>query len=226
MKRIKSPLSLNLLLLLARGIATSRRNCWSKAVRCTWEICPFTQPKSRCTSCSPKVVMWKGSLLVWIKWRKLHVDSASLSILNVISHELLIKAKCRTTVFKCIFTLGCELYAVWLKDSIPKTLSLGPSSLWWFTIVLTRLCPTSLNPAERYYTRGDAENAMRFLNGTRLDDRIIRTDWDAGFKEGRQYGRGKSGGQVSWPRVQDVSLYASWRWQVIVLQLISNHKEQ
>lgn len=48
----------------------------------------------------------------------------------------------------------------------------------------------------RYYTRLDAENAMRFINGTRLDDRIIRTDWDAGFKEGRQYGRGKSGGQV------------------------------
>ena len=38
---------------------------------------------------------------------------------------------------------------------------------------------------------------MRYVNGTRLDDRIIRTDWDAGFKEGRQYGRGKSGGQVS-----------------------------
>jgi hypothetical protein len=29
-----------------------------------------------------------------------------------------------------------------------------------------------------------------------MDDRIIRTDWDAGFVEGRQYGRGKSGGQV------------------------------
>lgn len=54
-----------------------------------------------------------------------------------------------------------------------------------------------LNPLIRYYTRADAENAMRFINGTRLDDRIIRTDWDAGFKEGRQYGRGKSGGQVS-----------------------------
>uniref|UniRef100_A0A8C5UGI3 Nuclear cap-binding protein subunit 2 n=1 Tax=Malurus cyaneus samueli TaxID=2593467 RepID=A0A8C5UGI3_9PASS len=47
-----------------------------------------------------------------------------------------------------------------------------------------------------YYTRADAEHAMRFINGTRLDDRIIRTDWDAGFKEGRQYGRGKTGGQV------------------------------
>lgn len=47
-----------------------------------------------------------------------------------------------------------------------------------------------------YYTRADAENAMRYINGTKLDDRIIRTDWDAGFVEGRQYGRGKSGGQV------------------------------
>lgn len=37
---------------------------------------------------------------------------------------------------------------------------------------------------------------MRYINGTRLDDRIIRTDWDAGFIEGRQYGRGKTGGQV------------------------------
>ena len=25
---------------------------------------------------------------------------------------------------------------------------------------------------------------------------ICRTDWDAGFVEGRQYGRGKTGGQV------------------------------
>lgn len=47
-----------------------------------------------------------------------------------------------------------------------------------------------------YYIREDAAMAMRYINGTRLDDRIIRTDWDAGFKEGRQYGRGKGGGQV------------------------------
>ncbi|KAB7499217.1 UNVERIFIED_CONTAM: hypothetical protein RMT77_000645 [Armadillidium vulgare] len=47
-----------------------------------------------------------------------------------------------------------------------------------------------------YYLREDAENCMRFINGTRLDDRIIRSDWDAGFIEGRQFGRGKSGGQV------------------------------
>ncbi len=37
---------------------------------------------------------------------------------------------------------------------------------------------------------------MRYVNQTRLDDRIIRTDWDAGFIDGRQFGRGRSGGQV------------------------------
>lgn len=47
-----------------------------------------------------------------------------------------------------------------------------------------------------YYNRADAENAIRYINGTRLDDRIIRTDWDCGFQEGRQYGRGRHGGQV------------------------------
>ncbi|CAL4161655.1 unnamed protein product, partial [Meganyctiphanes norvegica] len=47
-----------------------------------------------------------------------------------------------------------------------------------------------------YHTHDDAEMCMRYINGTRLDDRIIRTDWDAGFIEGRQYGRGKTGGQV------------------------------
>lgn len=48
-----------------------------------------------------------------------------------------------------------------------------------------------------YYTRDDAEGCVRYINGTRLDYRVIRVDWDAGFEEGRQYGRGKSGGQVS-----------------------------
>lgn len=47
-----------------------------------------------------------------------------------------------------------------------------------------------------YHERRGALNAMNFVNGTKLDNRIIRTDWDAGFKEGRQYGRGRGGGQV------------------------------
>jgi len=34
------------------------------------------------------------------------------------------------------------------------------------------------------------------LTGTKLDGRVIRVELDAGFKPGRQYGRGSSGGQV------------------------------
>lgn len=37
---------------------------------------------------------------------------------------------------------------------------------------------------------------MKYINSTKLDERIIRTDLDPGFREGRQYGRGRSGGQV------------------------------
>lgn len=47
-----------------------------------------------------------------------------------------------------------------------------------------------------YYERADAEACVTVLNGTKLDDRKIRTDFDWGFEEGRQFGRGKSGGQV------------------------------
>lgn len=45
---------------------------------------------------------------------------------------------------------------------------------------------------------------FRYINGTRLDDRIIRCDWDAGFIEGRQYGRGKTGGQVNMQILQSL----------------------
>ncbi|KIW04664.1 nuclear cap-binding protein subunit 2 [Verruconis gallopava] len=47
-----------------------------------------------------------------------------------------------------------------------------------------------------YYTHQDALDCMKYIGGTKLDERIIRTDLDEGFVEGRQYGRGKSGGQV------------------------------
>ena len=47
-----------------------------------------------------------------------------------------------------------------------------------------------------YYTRKDAEDSVKYINGTKLDDRVIRVDFDWGFVEGRQFGRGRSGGQV------------------------------
>ncbi|KIW62753.1 nuclear cap-binding protein subunit 2 [Phialophora macrospora] len=47
-----------------------------------------------------------------------------------------------------------------------------------------------------YYTHQEALDCLKYIGGTKLDERVIRTDLDAGFQEGRQYGRGKSGGQV------------------------------
>ena len=47
-----------------------------------------------------------------------------------------------------------------------------------------------------YYTRQDAEDAVKYISGTIMDDRPVRVDFDWGFKDGRQYGRGRSGGQV------------------------------
>eukprot|EP00898_Chlorokybus_atmophyticus_P008362 jgi/Chlat1/8527/Chrsp80S07901 len=55
-----------------------------------------------------------------------------------------------------------------------------------------------------YYTRADTEDCVRYLNGTIVDDRPIRVDFDWGFQEGRQYGRGRSGGQ------QGGEVMASW----------------
>lgn len=47
-----------------------------------------------------------------------------------------------------------------------------------------------------YFTRKDAEAAVKYISGSMMDGRPIRVDHDWGFVEGRQFGRGKSGGQV------------------------------
>lgn len=47
-----------------------------------------------------------------------------------------------------------------------------------------------------YFTRRDAETAVRHLHSLKLDERFIKVDYDAGFEDGRQFGRGRSGGQV------------------------------
>lgn len=48
----------------------------------------------------------------------------------------------------------------------------------------------------RFYNREDTEDAVKYISGTIVDDRPIRVDFDWGFQEGRQWGRGRSGGQV------------------------------
>lgn len=47
-----------------------------------------------------------------------------------------------------------------------------------------------------YYKSEHAWNCLKFISGTVCDEQIIRCELDAGFVPGRQYGRGKTGGQV------------------------------
>lgn len=42
-----------------------------------------------------------------------------------------------------------------------------------------------------YYSHVDARASLKFISGTKLDERIIRADMDPGYADGRQYGRGK-----------------------------------
>lgn len=46
-----------------------------------------------------------------------------------------------------------------------------------------------------FYTTDATDRCVLYVNKTKLDDRIIRVDWDIGFEESRQYGKGKFGGQ-------------------------------
>jgi nuclear cap-binding protein subunit 2 len=46
-----------------------------------------------------------------------------------------------------------------------------------------------------FFSHEAAGLAVNLLTHSVLDDRTIRVDWDAGFVEGRQYGRGQTGDQ-------------------------------
>ena len=46
-----------------------------------------------------------------------------------------------------------------------------------------------------YKERENAKIAVQSLDNTYIDNRLIRVDWDIGFEEGRQYGRGITGCQ-------------------------------
>lgn len=66
----------------------------------------------------------------------------------------------------------------------------------WSELVFERITMLTLVICARFYTHAEAVDCMRYVSGTKLDERVIRCDLDPGYKEGRQYGRGKSGGQV------------------------------
>eukprot|EP00470_Lotharella_oceanica_P005272 CAMPEP_0170167832 /NCGR_PEP_ID=MMETSP0040_2-20121228/1115_1 /TAXON_ID=641309 /ORGANISM="Lotharella oceanica, Strain CCMP622" /LENGTH=191 /DNA_ID=CAMNT_0010405963 /DNA_START=17 /DNA_END=592 /DNA_ORIENTATION=- len=47
-----------------------------------------------------------------------------------------------------------------------------------------------------FFERKDCMTAIECLTGSKLDGQIIRCEIDHGFENGRQFGRGKGGGQV------------------------------
>ena len=48
-----------------------------------------------------------------------------------------------------------------------------------------------------YFTHRAATEAVELLHGTKIEGMQIKVELDPGFTEGRQYGRGKTGGQVA-----------------------------
>ncbi len=55
-----------------------------------------------------------------------------------------------------------------------------------------------------YYTLEHTAAALKYVSDTVCDDRVIRCDADGGFKPGRQFGRGRSGGQIRDERRTDI----------------------
>jgi len=47
-----------------------------------------------------------------------------------------------------------------------------------------------------FFNKRDTVYAFSYLNGIKIDTRFLRIDIDEGFKKGRQFGRGKDGGQM------------------------------
>jgi nuclear cap-binding protein subunit 2 len=47
-----------------------------------------------------------------------------------------------------------------------------------------------------FWDRDDALASIQYCSGSKLDGSVVRVELDAGFQPGRQYGRGRKGGQV------------------------------
>ncbi|CAK9438400.1 uncharacterized protein LODBEIA_P26240 [Lodderomyces beijingensis] len=56
-----------------------------------------------------------------------------------------------------------------------------------------------------YRTKQGSLNAMKYLQATVLDGQSITIDLDPGFREGRQFGRGKHGGQAAQEAAADAA---------------------
>lgn len=88
---------------------------------------------------------------------------------------------------RSFFTAEEQIYELFSKAGLVKRIVMG---LDRFNKTPCGFCFVE------YETHQDALYGLRYLNQTKLDDRVIKVDLDPGFKEGRQFGRGASGGQV------------------------------
>ncbi|CAR30244.1 nuclear cap-binding protein subunit CBC2 [Lachancea thermotolerans CBS 6340] len=86
------------------------------------------------------------------------------------------------------YTSEEQIYELFSKSGVIKRIIMG---LDRFKFTPCGFCFVIYNTPE------EALDAVKYLSGTKLDDRNISLDLDPGFEDGRQFGRGKSGGQVS-----------------------------
>jgi nuclear cap-binding protein subunit 2 len=116
-------------------------------------------------------------------------DATTLYVGNLYGflHFLLVTKVPRTYNSRSFYTTEEQIHELFAKCGEIKRLVMG---LDRFNKTPCGFCFVE------YYTHQDALDCMKYIGGTKLDERIIRTDLDPGFQEGRQYGRGKSGGQV------------------------------
>jgi len=85
----------------------------------------------------------------------------------------------------CIATKEAEIQAVFSKVGTVKRVVMGLDK--------TR-APSGFCFVE-YWTHSEALDAVNYLNGSVLHERIMRVDIDPGFREGRQFARGSKAGQ-------------------------------
>lgn len=114
-------------------------------------------------------------------------DATTLYVGNLSVQNHLHYLQILTVIYRSFYTTEEQIHELFSKCGEIKRLVMG---LDRFNKTPCGFCFVE------YYTHQDALDCMKYIGGTKLDERIIRTDLDPGFQEGRQYGRGKSGGQV------------------------------
>lgn len=141
---------------------------YARQSRCMLETYHSIPQRSKSMRSFHALGSWRRLSWVWIRTRRLHAASALLCMIPNLPKEWCEKKQ----------SIMIGITVSWLSHGKWMISCIG---IW----------------EGRYYTREDAEEAVKYISGTILDDRPIRVDFDWGFQEGRQWGRGRSGGQVA-----------------------------